>query len=93
LRPEVGAPRLALDAGLPDRLEEKRRRRARDERINPLRAYRTAEMARAYRCFFGADRSYHEARRRFTHKLGATPPSTGSTATVPSIDAVALRAG
>ena len=30
------------------------------------------------RCFFGADRSYHEARRRFVHKLGApcaVPPA------------------
>ena len=29
------------------------------------------ELARSYRCFFGEDRSYHEARRRFVHKLGA----------------------
>ena len=37
----------------------------------PLQAYRVEEMARAYECFFGPDRSYHEARRRFTRKLGA----------------------
>jgi hypothetical protein len=28
-------------------------------------------MARAHECFFGPDRSYHEARSRFTRKLGA----------------------
>jgi putative two-component system hydrogenase maturation factor HypX/HoxX len=65
----------------PDRrhwLEEKRRRRARDEQIKPLSVYRTEELARSHECFFGADRSYHEARRRFVYKLGApcavTPP-------------------
>jgi putative two-component system protein, hydrogenase maturation factor HypX/HoxX len=58
----------------PDRghwLEEKRRRRARDEQIKPLSVYRTEELARSHECFFGADRSYHEARRRFVYKLGA----------------------
>ena len=30
-------------------------------------------MARSRECFFGPDRSYHEARRRFVHKLGGTP--------------------
>ena len=43
----------------------------RDEQLKPLRAYRAEEMARAYECFFGPDRSHHEARRRFTRKLGA----------------------
>jgi hypothetical protein len=28
-------------------------------------------MARSHESFFGPDRSYHEARRRFTHKLPA----------------------
>ncbi len=50
-------------------LEGKRRWRERDERAKPLQAYRREEMARSYRSFFGADRSYHEARRRFTRKL------------------------
>jgi putative two-component system hydrogenase maturation factor HypX/HoxX len=52
-------------------LEEKRRRRAADERVKPLEAYRGEEMARSHECFFGADRSYHEARTRFVYKLGA----------------------
>jgi putative two-component system hydrogenase maturation factor HypX/HoxX len=52
-------------------LQEKRRRRAADERVKPLEAYRAEEMARSHACFFGEDRSYHEARMRFVYKLGA----------------------
>jgi putative two-component system protein, hydrogenase maturation factor HypX/HoxX len=66
----------ALDSRLGQRLEAKRRRRALDERRKPLRAYRADEMARAHECFFGPDRSYHEARRRFTGKLGAAETSS-----------------
>ena len=74
------ARQLASDGRLGERLDDKRRRRARDERVKPLQAYRAEEMARAHECFFGPDRSYHEARRRFTRKLGpaetvATQPS------------------
>ena len=54
-----------------ERLEDKRRRRARDEQIKPLSAYRNEELARSHECFFGEDRSYHEARHRFVYKLGA----------------------
>jgi putative two-component system protein, hydrogenase maturation factor HypX/HoxX len=60
-------------------LEEKRRRRARDEQVKPLSVYRTEELARSHECFFGDDRSYHEARSRFVYKTGApcvvTPPA------------------
>ena len=62
---------IARDPRLAEQLEDKRRARARDERVKPLRAYRNEELARSYRCFFGEDRSYHEARHRFVHKLGA----------------------
>jgi putative two-component system protein, hydrogenase maturation factor HypX/HoxX len=65
------ARRVASDSPLGPRLDAKRRRRARDERVKPLRAYRAEEMARAQQCFFGPDPSYHEARRNFTRKLGA----------------------
>ena len=65
------ARRLASDPRFGDRLDAKARQRARDERVKPLRSYRAEEMARAHECFFGADRSYHEARARFTRKLGA----------------------
>ena len=65
------AERLARSPDLGQCLQDKRRRRARDEEIKPLNAYRKEELARSYRCFFGEDRSYHAARRRFVHKLGA----------------------
>ena len=65
------AERSARDPRLGEQLEDKRRARARDEQIKPLRAYRNEELARSYRCFFGEDRSYHQARHRFVHKLGA----------------------
>ena len=72
------AERLARHPDRAHWLEEKRRRRARDEQIKPLSVYRTEELARSHECFFGADRSYHEARRRFVYKAGApcavTPP-------------------
>jgi putative two-component system hydrogenase maturation factor HypX/HoxX len=70
---------LASDPHLNDQLDAKRRRRASDERIKPLRAYRAEEMLRAYKCFFGPDHSYHEARRRFTHKLGALETTSAHT--------------
>ena len=66
-------------ARTPD-LEGKRRRRARDEALKPLNAYRKEELARSYRCFFGADQSYHDARRHFVYKLGAPCAVTPSTA-------------
>ena len=65
------AERLARHPDVGNWLEQKRRTRARDEQIKPLAAYRTEEMARSHECFFGADRSYHEARRRFVYKTGA----------------------
>jgi putative two-component system protein, hydrogenase maturation factor HypX/HoxX len=65
------AERLARHPDREHWLEEKRRARARDEAVKPLSVYRTEELARSHECFFGPDRSYHEARRRFVYKLGA----------------------
>jgi putative two-component system protein, hydrogenase maturation factor HypX/HoxX len=62
---------LAASRDVRWRLEAKRRARRADEAEKPLAAYRAEEMARSHTCFFGADRSYHEARHRFVHKLGA----------------------
>lgn len=59
-------------------LEIKRRRRCRDEAIKPLQAYRDEELARSHECFFGPDRSYHNARRRFVYKLGGACVSDSS---------------
>jgi putative two-component system protein, hydrogenase maturation factor HypX/HoxX len=64
------AERLARNPDLGHWLEEKRHRRARDEQIKPLSTYRTEELARSHECFFGPNRSYHEARRQFVYKLG-----------------------
>ena len=64
------AEALAGDPELGRALHEKRRRRLADELAKPLGAFRAEEMARSHQCFFGPDRSYHEARRGFVHKLG-----------------------
>ena len=51
------AERVAHDGLHQARLQDKRRRRALDERIKPLQAYRDEELARCHECFFGPDRS------------------------------------
>ncbi len=65
------AQRSATDPSFERRLEQKRSRRAHDEQIKPLQAYRDEELARSNACFFGADQSYHQARERFAYKLTA----------------------
>jgi putative two-component system hydrogenase maturation factor HypX/HoxX len=54
----------------------KARRREQDERTKPLDRYAEEELVQMKRNFFGADRSYHEARRRFVWKLGEEPAGT-----------------
>jgi putative two-component system protein, hydrogenase maturation factor HypX/HoxX len=78
-RVRTEAERLAKRNDLADRLEFKRRQRAHDERIKPLGAYRREELARSHRCFFGADRRYHHARRRFAYKLHSLPDTSTTT--------------
>jgi len=56
-------------------LEEKRRVRQADEDRKPLEAYREEELQQMWRNFFGADRSYHLARKRFVYK-GLMPATT-----------------
>jgi len=65
------AERLARDTALSARVAEKRRVRTKDEQRRPLASYRAEELLHSHACFFGPDRSYHEARHRFVHKLGA----------------------
>ncbi len=61
---------LAADgAGLTRRIEVKRRRRAEDEAVKPLAAYREEELARMKRNFYGFDPSYHVARYNFIRKI------------------------
>jgi putative two-component system protein, hydrogenase maturation factor HypX/HoxX len=74
------AERLARHPDLGHWLDEKRRGRARDEQLKPLSTYRTEELARCHDNFFGPDRSYHEARRRFVYKTGAPCAVSGPAA-------------
>ena len=62
---------LAAGSHLSTLLAAKRRARRVDEQVKPLSTYRTEELAKSHECFFGDDRSYHDARHRFVHKLGA----------------------
>lgn len=63
------ARELALEGALPARIAAKRRRRAADERIKALERYRTEELERMYRNFYGFDPSYHVARYNFIYKV------------------------
>jgi putative two-component system protein, hydrogenase maturation factor HypX/HoxX len=65
------AERIAYDGLHQIRLQDKRRRRAIDERAKPLDAYRQEELARCQECFFGPDPAYHHARTSFVYKLPA----------------------
>lgn len=60
---------LAQDPTLNERLAEKARNRAIDEKTKPLRAYRDEELSRMRRNFYGFDPSYHIARYNFVHKV------------------------
>jgi putative two-component system hydrogenase maturation factor HypX/HoxX len=82
-RTRLIAERLAGDpTALQCRLDRKRRRRAADERVKPLEAYRREELARSHACFFGPDPSYHEARRRFVYKSAGPVPARAAAACV-----------
>jgi putative two-component system hydrogenase maturation factor HypX/HoxX len=67
-------PRCTALANDPDfwtMLKAKHAQRLADERTKPLAAYREAELAQMHANFFGADKSYHEARQRFVYKQKA----------------------
>jgi putative two-component system protein, hydrogenase maturation factor HypX/HoxX len=49
-------------------LTEKRQRRKHDEARKPLQAYREEELQQMWLNFFGADQSYHLARKHFVYK-------------------------
>ncbi len=68
---------LARDAALPALLRDKRARRADDESVKPLDAYRAAELERMRMNFYGFDPSYHVARHNFIHAVpkSRTPPT------------------
>jgi putative two-component system hydrogenase maturation factor HypX/HoxX len=62
------AQALAGD-GWAQRLADKRARRAADEALKPLAAYRAEELERMRLNFFGFDPSYHVARYNFVRKV------------------------
>ena len=62
------AAEIAVAPDLAARLAEKRERRAQDEAIKPLAAYREEELAHMRRNFYGFDPSYHVARHHFVRK-------------------------
>jgi putative two-component system hydrogenase maturation factor HypX/HoxX len=61
------AAALVQDAGA--MIARKRLRRAQDEAIKPLQAYRDEELAKIHRNFYGFDPSYHIARYHFVYKM------------------------
>ena len=65
------AERLARHGDHARWLEEKRRRRGTRRAGQAAQRLPHRGARSLVRCFFGADRSYHEARSRFVHKLGA----------------------
>jgi putative two-component system protein, hydrogenase maturation factor HypX/HoxX len=65
---ESQAVGLAANDGFTRILAEKRARRAHDEQIRPLAAYRAAELERMRVAFYGFDPSYHIARHRFVYR-------------------------
>jgi putative two-component system protein, hydrogenase maturation factor HypX/HoxX len=62
------AEELANSHRYEDMLQEKRQGRKRDEEKKPLQAYREEELQQMWLNFFGADRSYHLARKHFVYK-------------------------
>ena len=67
------AKRLARDPEFRLMLRKKHETRLDDECVKPLASYRAEELAWMRVNFFGPDRAYHEARRRFVFK-GNPPP-------------------
>ncbi|HSV71450.1 MAG TPA: enoyl-CoA hydratase-related protein [Methylibium sp.] len=71
------APQQAADAeaaaraaahNVEERIAAKQARRAEDEARKPLAAYRTEELQRMHRNFYGFDPSYHVARHHFVYR-------------------------
>lgn len=66
------AQSLATGARSGKLLEQKRRRRAGDERLKPLEAYRTEELAEMSRDMFDNRSGFAQARQAFVHKQRPT---------------------
>ncbi|MGW4532569.1 enoyl-CoA hydratase-related protein [Nocardia sp. NPDC004340] len=68
------AAALAADPDLPARIHEKQRRRAADEAVKPLAAYRSEELRHLTEEVFDPASPFHRLRHEFVTKSG--PPST-----------------
>jgi len=75
------AQRLALGPELRAMLRKKHESRLDDEQVKPLASYRAEELEQMKINFFGSDRAYHEARRRFVFKGNPPPEGIASVAT------------
>ncbi len=62
------AEELASSNSYEQLLERKRQTRKADEERKPLQAYRDEELQHMWMNFFGADQSYHLARKNFVYK-------------------------
>lgn len=71
------AEQIARHPGFPSLLRQKHERRLGDELAKPLAAYRAEELEKMRVNFFGPDRAYHEARRRFVFKGNPPPEPVG----------------
>ncbi|MEO5336085.1 MAG: hydrogenase maturation protein [Magnetospirillum sp. WYHS-4] len=60
---------LARNLDVAPLIAEKKARRAADEAVKPLDAYRAGELERMRLNFYGFDPSYHVARYNFVHKV------------------------
>ena len=59
---------LAATHNLGERLAEKQAQREQDEALKPLADYRSEELQRMHRNFYGFDPSYHVARHHFVYR-------------------------
>ncbi|KAF0100771.1 MAG: hoxX [bacterium] len=62
------AEALAAATDFAEQLQARNRRRAEDEAVKPLDAYRAEELKHMQRNFYGFDPSYHVARHHFVRK-------------------------
>ena len=89
----LGSPNGIAHDGLHQaRLQDKRRRRALDERVKPLQAYRDEELARCHECFFGPDTA--TTRRGGGSSTSSTTPARAfRDSTLPRAFPTTLREG
>src|SRR5207244_11070305 len=72
---ETRAAALAERPDFANLLEWKFQLRQADELVKPLAHYRAEELSKMWDNFFGPDRTYHEARHRFVHKIACAEPT------------------